>query len=91
MEIVWSPQSLEDLEKIGDFISLDKPSHATAFIDQLITSVERLIEFPESGSLVIENPIFRQIIHEGYRLIYQLRVSKILIITVLGPGQILKK
>lgn len=88
MEIIWSLQSLQDIESIGDFIAKNNPSRAVAFVDELIASVERLIDFPESGSIVEENPIFRQIVYNGYRLIYQLRVRKILIITVLGPGRL---
>lgn len=87
MEIIWSPQALEDIEGIGDFIALDNPSRAISFVNELLHSVERLLDFPESGQIVEENPVLRQVVHEGYRLIYQLRVKKILIITVLGPGK----
>ena len=87
MEVVWSPQSLTDIENIGDYIAKDSPTRACKFVDELIISVERLIEYPESGKICEENSIFRQVTHEGYRLIYQIRVSKILIITVLSPGQ----
>ncbi len=89
MEIVWSPQSIEDIEHIGDFIAKDNPQKAVTFVDELIDSVERLRKFPESGKFVEENPIFRQVIHQRYRLIYQVRSNKIFIITVLGPGQII--
>ena len=88
MEIIWSLQSIQDIESIGDFIAKNNPSRAVGFVDELIASVERLIDFPESGSIVEENPIFRQIVYNGYRLIYQLRVRKILIITVLGTGRL---
>ncbi|MCB0368625.1 MAG: type II toxin-antitoxin system RelE/ParE family toxin [Bdellovibrionales bacterium] len=91
MEIVWSPLSINDLEEIGDFIAQDNPDRAVKFVDELITSVERLVKFPESGQIVEENPIFRQVVYQGYRLIYQFRSKKILIITVLGPGRTLKK
>ena len=84
MEIVWSPQSIEE---IGDFIAKDNPVRAVSFVDELISSVENLSEYPESGLLVEKNPILRQIVHYGYRIIYQLRFGKILIITVLEPGR----
>lgn len=87
MEIIWSPQSIKDLESIGDFIAQSNPERAISFIDDLIDSVERLSQFPDSGGIVEENPVLRQVIHLGYRLIYQMRAKKILIITILGPGQ----
>ncbi len=89
MEVVWSPQSIEDIEHIGDFIADDNSERAITFVDELIDSVERLYGFPESGQIVEENPIFRQITHQRCRLIYQIRSKKVLIITVLGPGQVI--
>lgn len=89
MEIVWSPQSLKDIEEIGDFIAQDNPNRAITFVDELLNSVERLERFPESGSFVEENPVFRQVIYESYKLIYQHRNDKILIVTVLGPGRVI--
>jgi len=87
MEIIWSPQSIADIEEIGDFIAEDNPARAVSFVDELIESVERLVEFPESGQICEENYLFRQLVFESYRLIYQLRTKKIFVICVLGPGQ----
>ena len=87
MEIIWSPQSLVDIEEIGDFIAKDNRERACSFIDELIESVDRLNDYPESGQICEENSIFRQVVHQGHRLIYQIRIEKIFIITVLGPGK----
>lgn len=86
MEIKWSPSSLDRLEEIGHFIAKDSVTHAIAFVDTLIESVERLKEFPLSGSLVHENPAFRQIVVQGYRIIYRQREKYIEIVTVISPG-----
>ena len=90
MEIIWSSQSIKDIEEIGDFIAADNPTRAISFVDEFISSVERLSHYPESGPIVEENPVFRHIVHHGYRIIYQLRSEKILIVTVLGPRRLLK-
>ena len=90
MEIIWSPQSLEDIEEIGDFIAAENPERALSLIDELISSIVRLPQFPESGAIVEENPVFRHLFYEGYRAIYQFRAEKILIVTVLGPARLLK-
>jgi len=76
-----------DIKDIGDFIAEDNPERACSFVDELIESVERLSDFPESGQICEESSIFRQITHQGYRLIYQIRIKKIFLITVLGPGR----
>ncbi len=50
MRIIWSPNSLQQLKNIGDYIATDSPGNARKFIDKLIESVERLKQFPLSGS-----------------------------------------
>ena len=87
MEIIWAPQAIEDIENIGDYIAEDNPTRAVSFIDELILSVDRLLKFPESGPIIEENPVFRHIVHQKYRIIYQLRIKKILVVTVLSPGR----
>ena len=78
MEIVWSPLSLQDVEEIGDYISKDSKETAVAFVEELIMSVERLIEYPESGSLVQENPVFRQVVFKKYRITERGRIWRIM-------------
>ncbi|MDB5037200.1 MAG: type toxin-antitoxin system RelE/ParE family toxin [Bacteriovoracaceae bacterium] len=86
MEIIWSPSSLHRLEEIACFIAQDSPTHAVLFVNTLIESVERLKDFPLSGSLVAENPVFRQIVVQGYRVVYRQKEKVIEIVTVISPG-----
>jgi len=87
MEITWSPLSIENLEKIGDFIALDSKSRSITFINEVINSVERLSKFPESGMITAENPLFRQLVYKKYRVIYRLKSNTVEIVTVLSPKQ----
>ena len=87
MEIIWSPRARTRLKDIGDYIAKDAPERATQFEDRLIESVERLSEFPESGSAVPENKTLRQVVLQGYRLIYRIRVESVEVVTVISPGQ----
>lgn len=84
MRITWSPNSLRQLESIGDYIALDSPGNARKFIDKLIESVERLKQFPLSGSNVPESPNLKQVLIQGYRIIYRPRDSTVEIVTVLS-------
>ncbi|MFA6235814.1 MAG: type II toxin-antitoxin system RelE/ParE family toxin [Bacteriovorax sp.] len=88
MRIVWSPNSLKQLESIGDYIAINSPENACKFIDKLIESVERLKKFSLSGSNVPESPNLKQVIVQGYRIIYRPRDTVIEIITVLSPFQL---
>lgn len=53
-QISWTNKSLKDLKAINDYISLDSKFYATRFISKLITRVDQLKEFPESGRIVPE-------------------------------------
>ena len=86
MEIVWTESALQRLEEIGRFIAADSLSRAATFVDTLIESVERLREFPLSGPLCLENPAFRQVVWQGYRIIYRVKEKLVEIITIISPG-----
>jgi len=88
MKIIWSPTSLRHIEAIGDFIALDSPKRAQLFVQKLINSVERLKDFPLSGSVVKESPNLKQIIVQGYRIVYRAKDKQIEIIAVLTPFQL---
>ena len=88
MRIVWSPNSLKQLESIGDYIAINSPDNACQFIDKLIESADRLKNFPLSGSNLPESPNLKQVIVQGYRIIYRPRDKVIEIITVLSPFQL---
>jgi len=86
MEVKWSPSALLRLETIGDFIAKDAPPRAADFEDRLLDSVQRLKEFPFSGSLAPENPAYRQVVLDGYRVIYAIKPAAVEIVTILSPG-----
>lgn len=48
--IRWAEPALEDLDRIADYIALDKPPAAQNLVRRVLESVERLMDFPESGS-----------------------------------------
>ena len=44
-----SPEAVEDLLKIQDFISLDSPAAAKRVIDQLFVAFDHLARWPDTG------------------------------------------
>ncbi|MFH1017961.1 MAG: type II toxin-antitoxin system RelE/ParE family toxin [Pseudomonadota bacterium] len=86
MEIIWSETAVHRVEEISRFIAKDSAPSASRFITRLIRSVERLKTFPLSGSAVPENIAFRQVVFQGYRIIYRLTGSAVQIVTVVTPG-----
>lgn len=84
VKIEWSPKSIKNLEEIAEYISQDSPLYAPVFIQKIINSVERLIDFPLSGRIVPEfnKDSIREIIFHNYRIVYRLKESYIEIVLV---------
>jgi addiction module RelE/StbE family toxin len=82
--ITWSPQSLRDLEAIRAYIAQDSPRYAELVVQRIVTVVERLEAFPESGRVVPElnNPEIREVIVRPYRVVYRCRPDAVEIATV---------
>ena len=82
--VIWSPQSVRDLEAIHAYISDESVRYADLVVGRLVAAVERLQAFPESGRIVPEraDPSIREIIVGSYRVIYRLSPDLVEIATV---------
>jgi len=90
MEISWSPDALDRLDDIGDYVAKDSRERAEAFVERLIKSVDHLKDFPASGTVTPEHQAFRHVVLQSYRVIYRLHSDKIEIVTGVGPGQLFR-
>ena len=54
MRILWSPQSLRDLDAIHEYIAKDSEHYAALTIARIFSAAEHLIQFPHSGRIVPE-------------------------------------
>ncbi len=52
--LIWSPAARDDLHDITVFIARDDYDRAMSFGYELISEIDRLKEFPESGRIVPE-------------------------------------
>lgn len=90
--VIWSPQALDDLEVIRDFIAVDAPRTARSFIQRIFETVERLKRFPLSGTKVPElrREEFREIRLKKYRIIYRIQSEeRVEIVTVYHGSRLL--
>lgn len=83
-QIKWTPQSLDDIEAIANFIARDSSYYARMFTTKGFEVVDRLELFPESGRIVPElnRKEIREIIFGDYRIIYRIRDDLVEILTV---------
>jgi addiction module RelE/StbE family toxin len=83
-EVIWSPQSIRDLESIKSFVAADSPHYAGLLVQRLVAAVERLSAFPNSGRVVPEfaDPKIREVLWRNYRIVYRVAGSSVEIVTV---------
>ena len=77
-KLIWSERAVTDLENIYDYIAKDSPTYARYQAECLVTTVERLQQFPESGRHLPEFPYLphRELLVERYRVIYRYDASR---------------
>ncbi len=85
MQIEWTDLALDDLETLRDYIAKDSPYYARQFISRLFDAAEPLADHPKMGREVPEadHEDIREVIVQGYRLIYRTIPDRIQILTVI--------
>jgi len=84
---------LSDLDAIADYIALDKPEAAKAFVQRVFSHIEQLQEHPESGSIVRElpNSLYRQIVEPPCRVFFRFDGTRIFVLHVMRGEMRLRK
>ena len=73
----YSPLALKDLDEIYDYIAcrLENPSAADHTLDGILSAIERLKEFPETGAVLYSvlgmETDYRFIIYKNYMAFYR--------------------
>ena len=82
--LIYSRSSLFDIENIKNFISIDSVSNANRFIKGIRERITLLKQYPEIGSHIYPDRFknLRRILFKSYRIVYQFKEDKVIIITV---------
>jgi addiction module RelE/StbE family toxin len=90
VKVEWSPLALDRVTDIARYIAKENPGAAERWVNELFDSVERLVDFPESGRVVPEVGVrrIREVIFGAYRVIYSVK-DKVEILTVRRGSQLL--
>ena len=86
MNLHWSDVSAADLHDIHDYVARDVPYYTELFIDRLTVATDKLEDRPRIGRHVPEaghRDDIREIIVQGYRIIYRISADRILILTII--------
>ncbi|MFT5124839.1 MAG: toxin ParE1/3/4 [Verrucomicrobiales bacterium] len=83
-KIVWSPQALEDIDSIADYIARDSEMYAVSVAQSLFEAPAKLLEFPLLGRVIPESQTesMREIFVHDYRVMYEIAGNEIHILTI---------
>lgn len=84
-KLVWSPESVEDLEAIVAYIARDSAQYAKSVASKIVSTVESIPEQPNMGRAVPElgDPRVRERFVHRYRLIYRMEETRILVVALI--------
>jgi len=90
--IIWSPDALEDLAGIGEYIARDSVFYAESTVNKIFETAQTLSHFPKSGRVVpeIDNELIRELFVFQYRLIYEIKGNEIHLLTVIHGKRLLE-
>lgn len=85
MRVRWTEPALEDMESIRDYFAKDSDFYARQFIERIFEVVNNLETFPDLGREVPEaeeREGVRELIFQGYRIIYLHQTDIVYIVAV---------
>lgn len=94
VRLYWTPQAVDDLEAIFNYISHDTRSAAKLFVEKIYYRVDQLKIHPLSGRKVpeVDNKEIRELIYKNYRIVYHiLDKEQVRILTVFHSSKRLKE
>ncbi len=92
LKIAWSPEAVEDIESIAEYIARDSEYYARAIVKEILNVTNSIIDYPMVGRVVPE--IGKEQIRErfiySYRLVYKVEEERILILAVIHGKRLLE-
>jgi addiction module RelE/StbE family toxin len=89
-EVIWSPEAIEDVDSIGEFLARTSPNYASTVVSKLLEAARKLRSFPFAGRVVPEvgNEMIREKFILDYRLIYRIQDDEVLVIAIIHGKRI---
>ena len=90
LKVKWSPEAIEDVESIAEYIARDSQFYARATVSKLIDFSRSVGKFPQIGRIVpeVNDKKIRERLVYSYRLVYKIERTHILIAAVIHAKQL---
>jgi len=91
--VTWSPEAVEDLESIAEYIERDSLFYAQSVVSQILSVSRKIKEFPLIGRVLPEigDENIRERFIYSYRLVYKIEQERILIVAVIHGKRLIEK
>ena len=92
-QVIWTEPALDDLDKIAEYIALDKPGAAKKLVRAVFTKVERLEQFPRSGRKPpeLDKTRYREVVVPPCRIFYRIKDERVFVLYVMRSERQLRK
>ena len=87
MQIIWTPEALQDRIVIWEYIVADNPLAAVKMDALFSHAANQLSLYPEMGRIGDVAGTRELIPHESYRLIYEVKQSEVWILALIHTAQ----
>jgi plasmid stabilization system protein ParE len=83
--VVWSPEAIEDLDSIAEYIGRDSDFYARAVVTKVLNVTRAIPDFPMMGRRVpeLDDENIRERLVYSYRVVYKVQAGRILIVAVI--------
>lgn len=90
--IIWTEQSLEDIERVAEYIGRDSIYYANRVVEKIYEAGESIPEHPKLGRIVPEfgQDRIRERFVYSYRILYEISAKEIQILGVIQGNRLLE-
>jgi plasmid stabilization system protein ParE len=83
-EVVWSTESVGDLDALANYIAKDSPIYAASFIREILNLSYSLSELSKRGRVVPEfgDTNIRELFVRDYRMIYLIENKRVVVLAL---------
>ncbi|HLF76174.1 MAG TPA: type II toxin-antitoxin system RelE/ParE family toxin [Dehalococcoidia bacterium] len=83
-QIEWTIKASRDFDRLVEYLSDWLGPLADKYIDELLSLIDSLVEFPRRGRAVpeINRAEVRELIFRGYRVIYEIKDERLVLLGI---------
>lgn len=92
LKVAWSPEAIEDLESIAEYIGRDSGFYARAVATKIVEMARSIGSLPRIGRVVPElgDEKIRECFVYSYRVVYRVEDNRILVVAVIHGKRLIE-